>query len=169
MPATKPRRKPAKAKPEAASLDTAALAGELGLGHEDLLTKLADPLWRLTSGALYVIRSEDGEPIPFHPTPQQLAVIEEIYIHAAKVLVIPKARQVRMSTVIAMIVLDTVLFGSSVQCSLCDIDIPNADRKLDEKVFFAFERLHNKIADYTAIIGVHSRAVSIKNTSNLNL
>ncbi len=148
MPAAKPRRKPAKAKPEAASLDTAALAGELGMDEAGLIDRLADPLWRLTSGALYAIRSEDGEPIPFHPTPQQLAVIEEIYIHAAKVLVIPKARQVRMSTVIAMIVLDTVLFGSSVQCSLCDIDIPNADRKLDEKVFFAFERLPAALRHY---------------------
>lgn len=148
MPAAKPRRKPAKARQEPASLDTAALAGELGMDEAGLIDKLADPLWRLTSGALYVIRSEDGEPIPFHPTPQQLAVIEEIYIHAAKVLVIPKARQVRMSTVIAMIVLDTVLFGSSVQCSLCDIDIPNADRKLDEKVFFAFERLPAALRHY---------------------
>lgn len=133
---------------EAASLDTAGLAGDLGMDVDELIAKLADPFWRLTGGMLYQIRSEDGEPIPFIPTPQQLAVIEEIYNHGARTLVIPKARQVRMSTVIAMIVLDTVLFGSSVQCSLCDIDIPNADRKLDEKVFFAFERLPERLRHY---------------------
>lgn len=141
MPAADPRRKPSKA--------SASLAAAPQKPTPELdMAKLADPLWRLTSGALYVIRSEAGEPIPFIPTPQQLAVIEEIYIHNAKVLVIPKARQVRMSTVIAMIVLDTVLFGTSVQCSLCDIDIPNADRKLDEKVFYAFERLPAALRHY---------------------
>ena len=141
MPAAKPRRKPSKASASQAA------APQQPTPELDM-AKLADPLWRLTSGALYVIRSEAGEPIPFVPTPQQLAVIEEIYIHNAKVLVIPKARQVRMSTVIAMIVLDTVLFGTSVQCSLCDIDIPNADRKLDEKVFYAFERLPAALRHY---------------------
>jgi hypothetical protein len=121
--------------------DLAGLGAGLGLDEAVVFANFGDPFWRLTCGGIYKIRSEDGEPIDFHPTPQQLVVLEEIYIHGSRTLVIPKARQVRMSTIIALIVLDTLLFGSSVQCSLCDIDIPNADRKLDEKVFFAFERL----------------------------
>lgn len=119
-----------------------------GLTEAEFAARLADPVWRLTSGQLYQIRSEQGEPIPFIPTVPQMKVIEEIYIHGARVLVIPKARQVRMSTVIALIVLDTILFGSSIQCSLCDIDIPNADRKLEEKVFYAFERLPDYLREH---------------------
>lgn len=132
--------------------DLAGLAAGLGLDEAEVFANFGDPFWRLTCGGIYKIRSEDGEPIDFIPTPQQLVVLEEIYIHGSRTLVVPKARQVRMSTVIALIVLDTILFGSSVQCSLCDIDIPNADRKLDEKVFFAYERLPEALKGYWTTI-----------------
>lgn len=102
---------------------------------------MADPVWRLCSGVLYKIRSEDAEPIPFFPTPAQLKVIEAIYIKGWKTIVIPKARQVRMSTVLALICLDWVLFTTSAQISLADIDIPAAQRKLEEKLMYAYERL----------------------------
>lgn len=102
---------------------------------------VADPVWRLCCGHIYKIRSEDGEPISFVPTLPQLKIIEAVYIKGWRTIVVPKARQVRVSTVLALICLDWILFSTSAQVSLADIDIPAAQRKLDEKLYYAYERL----------------------------
>lgn len=133
MPA-KPRRQPAKAKPEPASLDTAALAGQ------DLdWSMLADPIWRLSH--IYTIRSEEGKPLPFRPNEEQMEVIREIYEYGSKVLIILKARQLGMSTLLCLISLDTILFGTSVEAILIDYNSINAKKKLREKVIFAWDHL----------------------------
>jgi hypothetical protein len=113
-----------------------------GLPHH-----LADPIWRLTSG-FYTIRAEGNiGPIPFIPTPPQMEVIRQIYVLKREILIIPKARQVRMSTLICLICLDSVLFGASVQVRLVDQDVASANYKMEEKVFYAFDRLPSQLRD----------------------
>lgn len=111
-----------------------------------LPNQLADPVWRLTSG-FYQIRSEEGKAIPFIPTPQQRKVIEAVYVNKFQIIGIPKARQVRMSTLICLICLDTALFGTGNQISILDKDVGSARKKMDEKIWFAYDRLPDSLKD----------------------
>jgi hypothetical protein len=140
MPAAKPRRPPAEAEPEAASLDTAALADcKYSAEKQGDWSLLADPIWRLCN--IYTIRSEEGKPMPFRPNDEQMEVIREIYIYGAKTIVILKARQLGVSTLLCLISLDTILFGTSVEAILIDYNSINAKKKLREKVIFAWDHL----------------------------
>jgi hypothetical protein len=53
---------------------------ELSSSDLDLLAeKLADPMWRLTSGMIYKIKTADGRGIiPFHPRPEQVELLREL-------------------------------------------------------------------------------------------
>jgi hypothetical protein len=111
--------------------------------------ELADPLWRLgcvTGESIYTIQSkdakgEDAGPIRFRPTPEQRQVIEAIYIHGWEFLIIPKARQLGMSSVIELIILDALLFSSGVNASIVDKTEDDAQKKLREKVKYAWQGL----------------------------
>lgn len=103
--------------------------------------QLADALWRLTSGKIYQIRNKSGVPEFFVPNAAQKRVLKRIFIDGIRVLVIPKSRQRGLSTLISLIVLDALLFGTSVQTTLVDFNSQNAKKKLSEKVLFAFDRL----------------------------
>lgn len=105
---------------------------------------LADPVWRLTSG-FYTIRSEQGKPIPFIPFDEQRQVIDAIYVHGEREIITPKPRQVHLSTVIAIIITDSILFGTSVQCTLLDLTAPAAKKKLEQMVIYAFDHLPDAI------------------------
>lgn len=102
-------------------------------------TQLLDPLWRIRN--IYVIRNEQGKPEPFVPNAEQEEVLQAIYIDGNLCIIIPKARQIGFSTLMALICLDCILFGSSIQCSLVDLTAGNAKKKLTDKILFAFDRL----------------------------
>ena len=55
-----------------------------------------DPIWRISN--LYSIRIRDGSVIRFRPRPQQLAVLEMLFVHGHKRIIILKARQIGFST-----------------------------------------------------------------------
>lgn len=101
--------------------------------------QMSSPLWRICN--IYTIKDAKGKAIPFRPTPEQKEVLRAIYIHKKKKLFIPKARQLGISTLIAIIIIDSILFGAGVQCSICDYVSGNAKKKLEGKIVYAFERL----------------------------
>jgi hypothetical protein len=108
-------------------------------------TNLGDPVWRLTSG-LYSIMGKDasGEnagAIPFLPTPEQRQIIDGVYVRREEMIVVVKARQLGLSTVVCLIILDALLFGSGIKCSIVDQTAEDAEKKLDEKIKFAFHSL----------------------------
>lgn len=104
---------------------------------------MRNPLWRLCN--LYFIRSRKGGPIQFRPTPEQRAVIRAIYVLGWRFIIITKPRQIGMSTILALICLDAMLFGSGMQISWVDQTATDAKKKLEEKVKFAFNHLPEKI------------------------
>jgi hypothetical protein len=139
-----PRAKPAKAKPSpppeaGPGPDMAEAAAGLGMGVEEFAGNLADPVWRICH--IYTIRSEEGKPIPFRPNEEQKEVLREIYEEGSRILVILKARQLGMSTLLCLISLDTILFGTSVEAILIDYNSINAKKKLREKVIYAWDHL----------------------------
>ena len=113
--------------------------------------QLNDPVFRLTCGRIYMIRNQDGEPEWFQPKPEQKRIIRLIYLSGVKVLIIPKARQLGMSTLIALIILDTILWSTSVQTTLIDYNGDNARKKMVEKVIYAYDRLPPAIAALSSV------------------
>lgn len=113
--------------------------------------ELNDPIFRLTCGRIYMIRNRIGEPEWFKPTPEQKRIIRRIYIDGVKVFVIPKARQLGISTLIALIILDTIIWSTSVQTTLIDYNGDNARKKMVEKVIYAYDRLPQAIAALTSV------------------
>ena len=106
--------------------------------------QMSSPIWRLTH--IYTIQSRDATgkdagPIAFRPTPEQMEVINAIYILGWEFIIIPKSRQLGMSTVIEIIILDSILFGAGVQCSIVDKKEDDATKKLNGKIKYAFDAM----------------------------
>lgn len=81
--------------------------------EQELAKCLEDPMWRLGSGQLYKIivkeaeNEEEGLVMPFKPNRQQRRLIKKLWYRN----IILKARQLGMTTFIAIYFLDCVLFG----------------------------------------------------------
>jgi hypothetical protein len=97
------------------------------------------PIWRICN--IYSIKNKHGKTVPFRPNKSQRKVLRAIFIEGKKKLFIPKARQLGISTLIGIIILDSLLFGSGVQCSIADFVAGNAKKKLERIINFAFEKL----------------------------
>ena len=106
---------------------------------EILRQKLADPIWRICN--LYQITTKKGKRIPFRPTPYQMRILEDVYIWGVKRHIILKARQMGFSTLIAIIIFDSMYWGSNLQASIVDQNQSAASEKLTKKIRFAYENL----------------------------
>jgi hypothetical protein len=67
-----------------------------------------------------------------------------------------------MSTVIAIIMLDMMLFGSGVQGAVIDQTQMDATKKLKGKIIFAFERLHPAIRGLFQVLKSNDHTLSVK-------
>ena len=72
-----------------------------------------DPIWRISN--LYSIRIRDGSVIRFCPRPQQRAVLEMLFAHGHKRLIILKARQIGFSTLLGVVCCDQLCFNPGQQ------------------------------------------------------
>ncbi len=96
--------------------------------------QLDDPLWRLHH--LYWIENKSGRMQRFCPNAAQLRLHHGMW-HRNSVL---KARQLGISTYVAMLMLDRCLFIPNFHAGIIDKTLPDAEQKL-EKVRFAWEHL----------------------------
>ena len=106
--------------------------------------QMSSPTWRIHN--IYTIQSataagDDAGPIPFRPTPEQNEVIDAIYLKGWEAIIIVKSRQLGMSTLICVIILDNLLFGSGIQCSIIDKTKDDAVKKLRGKIEYAWQSL----------------------------
>lgn len=94
---------------------------------------LADPLWRIRW--LYSVKV-GPKWVPFHTVirKEQIEVLVAIFIRGWRRIIIPKARQLGMSTVLGLICLDQCLHVSGYSAALVDATAADAATKLDEKV-----------------------------------
>lgn len=104
------------------------------LHHPALADRLADPLWRLQH--LYWIENKAGHLQRFTPNAAQLRLHHGLW-HRNAVL---KARQLGISTYVAMLMLDRCLFTPNFHAGIIDKTLPDAEQKL-EKIRFAWEHL----------------------------
>lgn len=110
----------------------------------ELLERIKDPVWRLTSGMLYKIivkgddESEDGLVLPFVPNGPQRHFL--LRLHHRNVIL--KARQLGFTTAIAILWLDTALFSADpIRCGMIAQDLEAATAIFRDKVKFAYDNL----------------------------
>lgn len=128
---------------------------------------LGDPVWRLTSGEVYKIKTADGRGIvPFHPRPEQVDLLIELLaaVDASKATsqvlhdrgeaaalaqmkldavqkVKLKARRLGFSTTIGVFVADCLGFRANFTAQLIDQIADDATRKMNDIVKVAMEAL----------------------------
>lgn len=113
------------------------------LALTELAQNLADPMWRLCSGALYKImvkkEGEEGEGfvVPFKPNRAQRRFISRLH-HRNIIL---KARQLGFTTLIAIVWLDHALFNANQRCGIIAQDREAAEVIFRDKVKFAYDNL----------------------------
>lgn len=103
---------------------------------------LSDPLWRIAN--LYSILVQ-GRDVHFCPHPEQRWMLICIFIRGWLRIINPKARQRGMSTLLAIIALDGVVWRSGYHVALIDKTAEDAVKKHREKVLYAWERLPSSI------------------------
>ncbi len=89
------------------------------LTEEEILEKLSDPMWRITSGVIYKIITkgddDEGLVVDFIPNRAQRKLLKRIWYRNN----ILKARQLGFTTLVAILWLDTALFSKSpIQCGI---------------------------------------------------
>lgn len=116
--------------------------------EEELREKLADPWWRLTSGALYkiMIKGDNGEDslvMPFVPNESQLKLLNNL--HSRNLIL--KARQLGFTTLIAIYFLDCALFRENVRAGVIAQSEDVAKTIFRDKVKFAYDNLPAPLRD----------------------
>ena len=108
----------------------------------------ADPIWRLSSGQLYLIKikpPEDSDDdsvrvVPFKPNRAQKKLIKKLH----KRNIILKARQMGFTTFIAILFLDSALFArknNPVTAAIVAHTEKDAKEIFDDKIMFAYNNL----------------------------
>ena len=108
----------------------------------ELRACLADPMWRLCSGWLYKIMvkkpdEDDASVVPFRPNRAQRRLMGRLH-HRNLIL---KARQLGMTTLVAIMWLDHALFNADQRCGIIAQDREAAEVIFRDKVKLAYERL----------------------------
>lgn len=118
---------------------------------EELTEKLNDPVWRITSGALYkiIVKGDDqdedeGLVLPFKPNRAQRRFIKRMHNRN----IILKARQLGLTTLITILWLDTALFSKDpIRCAIVAQDKDAAESIFRGKVLFAYDNLPDQIRE----------------------
>jgi hypothetical protein len=112
----------------------------------ELRACLADPMYRLCSGFLYCIMvkkpdDDDASVVPFRPNRAQRRLMARLH-HRNLIL---KARQLGMTTLVAIMWLDHALFNADQRCGIIAQDREAAEVIFRDKVKLAYERLPNEV------------------------
>lgn len=105
-----------------------------------LAEAMLDPVWRIANiYTFYNKRSRTFE--PFRPKPEQAVIIWAIFVLGRKNIIIPKARQIGFSTLLAIICVDITLFNAGAKCALVDKSKVDGAKKFNDIVRIAWDRL----------------------------
>lgn len=113
-------------------------------------SQLADPIWRLSN--LYKVKNKAGKVVTFRPSREQKVIIDAIYKHKLRKILILKARQLGVSTVIEYIILDKVIWENGIQAAIVDLTQGDASKKLANKIKLAWNELPIEIKEKFSIL-----------------
>ena len=103
---------------------------------DELKTHLSDPYWRLNN--LYFVKDEHGNKVQFRFNPVQ----EYLYRNLWFLNIVPKARQLGITTFFAMLYLDQVLFSKNKTAGIIAHRQEDLKKIFKSKIKFAWENLH---------------------------
>jgi hypothetical protein len=134
---------------------------ELKMTAAEFKKRHQDPVWRLNN--LYWVKdAASGKAVEFRPKAEQRVLIEAVYVKRLRNILVPKARQLGISTVISLIILDCMLFHGGVQAAIIDLTQPDATKKLRNKILFAFEHLPEVLRGEYEILKSNDHVFSLK-------
>src|SRR4029077_1907101 len=128
---------------------------------DEIKKRHQDPVWRLNN--LYWVKdAETGKAVPFKPKSEQRVLIDAVYVKRLRNILVPKARQLGISTVISLIILDCMLFHGGIQAAIIDLTQPDATKKLRNKILFAFEHLPPVLREVYEVLKSNDHVFSLK-------
>jgi hypothetical protein len=120
-----------------------------------------DPVYRLNN--LYHVKdAASGRAVKFVPRLEQKILIDAIYLRKVRNVLVPKARQLGISTVIDLIILDNLLFRGGVQAAIIDLTQADATKKLRNKIVFGFENLPKILKDQYEILKSNDHVFALR-------
>ena len=102
---------------------------------ELLLEHLSDPLWRINN--LYYIKNASGEKVLFEMNEEQNELFENLHYFN----IIPKARQLGITTFFCILYFDQVLFNENKTATIIAHTREHAKKIFKDKIKFAWENL----------------------------
>ena len=103
--------------------------------EQDLIDKLSDPVWRLNN--LYYIKDKKGNKVLFQPNVQQMQLLKEMWYFN----IIPKARQLGVTTFFSIFYLDKILFSENKTAAIVAHTREQAKKIFTDKIKFAYDNL----------------------------
>lgn len=101
----------------------------------ELKRRIADRDWRLRN--LYRIVDKNGDDVLFAPNATQRAYLDQLHTRN----IVLKSRQHGITTIAALLALDTALFRSNTTCGLVMHKQTDAEKVFKGKVLYAYDRL----------------------------
>lgn len=132
----------------------------------ELVEALKDPLTRICN--IYtIVNKKTTKAQKFVPNWAQRVVLYAIYILGCNRILLPKARQLGMSTLSEIILFDRAYFGRNRQCSIVERSQPDANEKLDI-CRLAYKHLAPMLREGSAITADNKSEMSWGNDSSIN-
>jgi hypothetical protein len=100
--------------------------------------------------------------IRFRPRPQQLAVLEMLFVHGHKRIIILKARQIGFSTLLGVVCCDQLCFNPGQQISLIDQTLEDARQKVKNIVVLAYESMAAELRAALPMIRSNTGEICVK-------
>jgi hypothetical protein len=133
----------------------------------DLERLLQDPVWRLCH--LYEVKdAKTGRMVAFRPSPEQREIIEAVHVRRERNILILKARQLGMSTVINLILADEAIWSAGYQGSIVDQTQGDATLKLRHKVKAAFDSMPELLREMFEVVKANDSEFAVKMRGKAN-
>lgn len=133
----------------------------------DLERLLQDPVWRLCH--LYEVKdARTGRMVAFRPSTEQREIIEAVHVRGEMNILILKARQLGMSTVINLILADEAIWSAGYQGSIVDQTQGDATLKLRHKVKAAFDSMPELLREMFEIVKANDSEFAVKMRGKAN-
>lgn len=130
--------------------------------YKALLKKYADPEWRLDN--LYFIRDAEGNKVPFRRNAGQADFFREMALRN----VLPKARKIGFSTLIAILICDRCVFRKGHVAGIVDLTIKDAQDKL-AMIRFAYVNLPDQIRAANPLVRDNDEYLEWQNGSSVSV
>jgi hypothetical protein len=123
----------------------------------------ADRHWRLNN--LYSIKDKTGRAVPFRMNVAQ----EELYHNLHTLNLVLKARQLGMTTLLQLILLDACLFNSNTSAGIVAHNREDAEAFFDDKIKFAYDNLDPAIKAAVPATQDSAKSLTFANGSRIRV